>query len=351
MAKFGIRTIDELCGRTDLLKLKDKQGFKRAGLVDLSRLLAKPEEDWKSNRDVFKFELEKKLDLTSLLPNYEKEFSANAAKNASQITVHSVDRTFGTILGSEIQKKSGNTLKDDSYIVNCKGGGGQSFAAFIPKGLTIRLEGDANDAFGKGLSGGKVVLFPPKDFEGKADENIIVGNVALFGATSGKAFIAGVAGERFCVRNSGATVVAEGCGDHGLEYMTGGRAVILGKTGKNLCAGMSGGLAYILDENHDIYRHLNRELVQMYDLDDKTTALIDGSGDEELLHSLIEEHAKETGSVKAAAILKDWEHYKTCFKKIIPNDYLKMMTAISAGEKEGLDHDDAVMQAFKKMTA
>ena len=351
MAKFGVRSIDELCGRTDLLKLKDKQGFKRAGLVDLSRLLAKPEEDWKSSRDVFNFELEKKLDLTSLVPNYEKDFTAKAAKDAAQITVHSVDRTFGTILGSEIQKKSGNSLKDDTYIVNCKGGGGQSFAAFIPKGLTIRLQGDANDAFGKGLSGGKVVLFPPEDFQGKADENIIVGNVALFGATSGKAFIAGVAGERFCVRNSGASVVAEGCGDHGLEYMTGGRAVILGKTGKNLCAGMSGGIAYILDENHDIYRRLNRELVQMYDLDDKTTALIDGTSDEEVLHSMIEQHEKETGSVKAAAILKDWEHYKHCFKKIIPNDYLKMMSAIADGEKEGLGHDDAVMQAFKKMTA
>ena len=159
-----------------------------------------------------------------------------------------------------------------------------------------------------------------------------------------------MAGERFCVRNSGATVIAEGCGDHGLEYMTSGTAVILGGTGKNLCAGMSGGIAYVLDENHDLYRRLNHELVKMYALDDETTTLKDTS-DENYLHELIEEHVKETGSEKAKLILENWEHYKSCFKKIIPNDYLKIMSEIAAQEKTGINHDYAVLAAFKKCTA
>jgi glutamate synthase (ferredoxin) len=347
MAKLGVRSVEELCGRTDLLKLKDKQGFKRAGLVDMSRVLATSTEDkdaWKKDRSLFNFELEKRIDLTKLVPDFEKN------KIEDAIDIQSTDRTVGTILGSEIQKKFGNTLADDTYCVNFKGGAGQSFGAFIPKGLTLRLTGDANDAFGKGLSGGKLVIKKPADFEGAADSNIIVGNVALFGATSGSAFINGVAGERFCVRNSGATVVAEGCGDHGLEYMTGGTAVILGSTGKNLCAGMSGGVAYVLDEKHDIYKRMNHELVKMYALDDETTTLRDTT-DEARLHALIEQHAAETGSERAKAILADWEHYKTCFKKIIPNDYLRIMTEITAEEKSGKPHDEAVLDAFRKCTA
>ena len=278
---------------------------------------------------------------------------------SSSIPIQSTDRTVGTILGSEIQKKYGNKLADDTFVVNFTGGAGQSFGAFIPKGLTLRLTGDANDAFGKGLSGGKLVITKPADFEGDADKNIIVGNVALFGATSGTAFINGVAGERFCVRNSGATVVAEGCGDHGLEYMTGGTAVILGGTGKNLCAGMSGGVAYVLDENHDLYKRLNHELVKMYALDDEVTtlftpALRQAQGplpDEALLHSLIEQHEKETGSERAKIILANWDHYKTCFKKIIPNDYLRIMTEIAAQEAQGKQYDEAVLDAFRKCTA
>ena len=190
----------------------------------------------------------------------------------------------------------------------------------------------------------------PAGFDGVAEDNIIVGNVALFGATSGKAFINGVAGERFCVRNSGASVVAEGCGDHGLEYMTGGTAVILGSTGKNLCAGMSGGVAYILDEKHDLYKGLNHELVKMYALNDATTTLRDKT-DEENLRNLIEEHVAETGSQRGKEILSDWEHYKTCFKKIIPNDYLRIMTEIFAEEDAGTAHDEAVLTAFRKCTA
>ena len=399
MAKLGVRTVEELCGRTDLLKLKDKQGFKRAGLVDMSRVLANAEavsgkqlavsgkqlavsgkqlavSDWKKDRSTFDFKLQNTIDCKTLLLAFEKVSggeglplarttllttpSAGTPRNAPEnfaISIQSTDRTVGTILGSEIQKRYGNTLADDTFVVNFEGGAGQSFGAFIPKGLTLRLTGDANDAFGKGLSGGKLVIKKPASFEGDAASNIIVGNVALFGATSGTAFINGVAGERFCVRNSGATVVAEGCGDHGLEYMTGGTAVILGSTGKNLCAGMSGGVAYVLDENHDLYKRMNHELVKMYALDDETTTLpvvstgSTTSPDEERLHELIQQHAAETGSERAKAILADWEHYKNCFKKIIPNDYLKVMTEIASEEKTGKPHDEAVLNAFRKCSA
>ena len=349
MARLGVRTIDQMCGRTDLLKMKEKQGFKRAGLLDLSRVLAKTQEDggdgaWKKSRDTFNFELEKRLDLSALVPAFEKKSFPET------VAIQSTDRTFGTIFGSELQKRFGGKLDDDAYVVEANGGAGQSFGAFVPKGLTLRLQGEANDYFGKGLSGGKLVVKKAQGFAGAADQNIIIGNVALFGATSGKAFINGVAGERFCVRNSGATAVVEGCGDHGLEYMTGGVAVILGGTGRNLAAGMSGGVAYVLDEKHDLYKRLNHELVKMYDLDDPTTTLR-GTTDQENLRGLIEEHARETGSQKAAAILADWERFKKCFKKIIPNDYLKVMTEIAAQEKGGAAHDDAVLAAFMKCTA
>ena len=374
MAKLGVRSVEELCGRTDLLKLKDKQGFKRAALVDMSRILAKVQQDstdsWKKERSTFDFKLSSTIDERILLPSLEekkphgldfanaksdeksnfKEIPLGISNPCGNIPIQSTDRTVGTILGSVIQAKYGSNLSDDTFRVNFTGGAGQSFGAFIPKGLTLSLTGDANDAFGKGLSGGKLVLKKATSFKGKAEENIIVGNVALFGATSGKAFINGVAGERFCVRNSGANVVAEGCGDHGLEYMTGGTAVILGRTGKNLCAGMSGGVAYVLDSSHDLYKRLNHELVKAYSLEDAASAQSEKS-DEEVLRSLIEEHAKETGSEIAKKILSDWENQKKNFKKIIPNDYLRIKSEIKAQEAEGLSHDDAVLSAFKKITA
>ena len=343
MAKLGVHSIEEMCGRTDLLKLKDKQGFDRAGLIDMSRVLGETNESWKSERDVYDFKLNKTVDEKILLSAFEK-VSSKAGNNTrildKPFKIESTDRTAGTILGSEIQKKFGNSLSEDAFIVDVEGGAGQSFGAFIPKGLTMSLTGEANDYFGKGLSGGKLVIKKPENFEGKADENILIGNVALFGATSGKAFINGVAGERFCVRNSGATAVVEGCGDHGLEYMTGGIVVILGKTGRNLAAGMSGGVAYVLDENHDLYKRINHELVKMYDIEDATE-----------LKALIEQHAKETGSEKAKQILADFESFIPKFKKIIPNDYNRMLTEIASGETSGMNHDDAVMAAFKKITA
>ena len=357
MAKLGVHSVDEMCGRTDLLKLKDKQGFKRAGLVDMSRVLGNAElgirnEEWKKDRTPFNFELEKTVDEKILLPEFEK-LTKGLGKDKlpkkqfsipnSAFLIESTNRTVGTILGSEIQKKFGNELEEDSFVLSACGGGGQSFGAFIPKGLTIRLEGDANDGLGKGLSGGKLVVYPNKKATFVPEENIIVGNVALFGATSGQAFINGVAGERFCVRNSGATAVVEGCGDHGLEYMTGGVAVILGQTGRNLAAGMSGGIAYVLDVNHDLYKKVNKQLVAMTEVTD--------SHDIEVLKGLIEKHEKETGSRLAAKILADFDAYIPNFKKIIPNDYQRMLTEIGKAEERGLSHDDAVLEAFKVVTA
>ena len=345
MAKLGFRTLDEMCGHSELLKIKEKCSFPRANLVDMSRIIGwKTPDGAKSHfdpADIYDFQLEKTVDEKELLKAFEK--AKKARKGTFSISISSTDRTMGTILGSEIQKNFGGTLKDDSFVVNCTGGGGQSFGAFIPKGMTLRLEGDANDYLGKGLSGGKIVVYPSKNATYKAEENIIIGNVALYGATSGEAYINGLAGERFCVRNSGAVAVAEGCGDHGLEYMTGGTAVILGPTGRNLAAGMSGGIAYVLDENHDLYLRLNKQLVSMGEVTDKH--------DIDTLRDLIERHTKETGSELGKKILADFDTYIKSFKKIIPNDYQRMMTEIAKGEVRGLNHDESVMEAFKVVTA
>ena len=345
MAKLGFRTLEEMCGHSELLKIKEKCSFPRANLVDMSRIIGwKAPDGAKSHfdpADIYDFQLEKTVDEKELLKAFEK--AKKAKKGTFSISISSTDRTVGTILGSEIQKNFGGTLKDDSFVVNCTGGGGQSFGAFIPKGMTLRLEGDANDYLGKGLSGGKIVVYPSKNATYKAEENIIIGNVALYGATSGEAYINGLAGERFCVRNSGAVAVAEGCGDHGLEYMTGGTAVILGPTGRNLAAGMSGGIAYVLDENHDLYLRLNKQLVSMGEVTDKH--------DIDTLRDLIERHTKETGSKLGKKILADFDTYITSFKKIIPNDYQRMMTEIAKGEARGLNHEESVMEAFKVVTA
>lgn len=229
-------------------------------------------------------------------------------------------------------------LEEDTYTVKCNGAGGQSFGAFIPKGLTLELVGDSNDYFGKGLSGGKLIVYPPKSAKFKQDENIIIGNVALYGATSGKAYINGVAGERFCVRNSGAKAVVEGVGDHGCEYMTGGRVVILGNTGKNFAAGMSGGIAYVLDENSDLYRKLNKEMVSI----DKITSKYDVLE----LKEMIKDHTAYTNSEKGKEILEHFEDYLPKFKKIIPNDYNRMLMKIVQMEEKGLSSEQAQIEAF-----
>ncbi len=337
MAKLGIRTVDELVGRTDLLvPKKDTHG------IDLSAILcstAVPGKQHFDAADTFDYELEKTVDRRVIMKKLGSSLRSGTPKSIS-VNIVNTDRSVGTLTGAEITRIHGDdSLPDDTFTVRCTGSGGQSFGAFIPKGLTLELCGDSNDYFGKGLSGGKLVLYPPKDSAFRADENVIAGNVALYGATSGKAFINGIAGERFCVRNSGAVAVCEGTGDHGCEYMTGGRAVILGRTGKNFAAGMSGGIAYVLDEKHDLYTRLNKSLV----------ALETVTADEDIaeLKAIIEEHAQATGSEKAKAVLADFENYIPCFKKVIPHDYAKIQSTVKALVKSGVSYDQAETEAFE----
>ncbi len=341
MAKLGVRKLEELIGRTDLLKVKESlKQEERAGKVDLSAILNNPfQEKGKSihflPEQAYDFCLENTVDEKVLL----KKFKLNDIHPQKvKLKVTNTDRTFGTILGSEITKRYGNSLNEDTFTIECQGSGGQSFGAFIPKGLTITLEGDSNDYFGKGLSGGKLIAYPPKDSIFKADENIIIGNVALYGATSGKAFINGVAGERFCVRNSGAIAVVEGVGDHGCEYMTGGRVVVLGKTGKNFAAGMSGGIAYVLDEASDLYKKLNKGMVSFGPVTEKYDVME--------LKSMITEHVELTNSQKGKEILDNFKDYLPKFKKILPHDYRRMLQTIMQMEEKGLSSEQAQIEAF-----
>ncbi len=349
MASLGFRTVDEMIGRTDCLRKREDMPTDRAKTVDLSVLLdpkyAHAEHAHFEPEHVYNFQLEKTLDESVLLPKFASQLKKplkEVQHSEVSLRVSSTDRAFGTILGSEVTRAFNNDLKDDTFVVNCEGGGGQSFGAFLPKGVTLRLSGDANDGFGKGLSGGKLVVTPPQGSTFRANENIIIGNVALYGATSGKAYVCGVAGERFCVRNSGATAVAEGCGDHGLEYMTGGRAVILGPTGKNFAAGMSGGIAYVLDLDHSLYRRLNKDMVSLEEVTEKY--------DIAELKEILTDYEKETHSKTAAMILKDFNSYLPDFKKILPTDYQKMLIAISRFEEQGVSHDNAVLEAFEEVT-
>ncbi len=341
MARLGVKTVDELVGRTDLLKVKEHL-TERQQEIDLSRILNNPYVGMKNRAtfdpgQVYDFELEKTLDEKVLLKQMSKALEAGQ-KRSLQVDVGNTDRTFGTILGSEITRRFGDTLDEDTYHVLCSGAGGQSFGAFIPKGLTLELVGDSNDYFGKGLSGGKLVVYPPKGSRFKPEENIIIGNVAMYGATSGKAFINGVAGERFCVRNSGARAVVEGVGDHGCEYMTGGCVVVLGRTGKNFAAGMSGGVAYVLDEGNDLYKRLNKEMVSSYEITSKY--------DVQELKEMIKEHVAMTGSAKGREVLEHFGEYLPKFKKIIPHDYERVLKTIVQMEEKGLSAEQAQIEAF-----
>ena len=343
MAKLGVRKVDELVGRTELLKVKENL-TDRQRKVDLDLILSNPYEGSKEKcifdpKQVYDFHLEKTLDEKVLLKQLSKALESGQ-KRSLEVDVSNTDRTFGTIFGSEITRRFGDTLEEDSYHILCKGSGGQSFGAFIPKGLTLELVGDSNDYFGKGLSGGKLVVYPPKGSAFKQDENIIIGNVSLYGATSGKAFINGVAGERFCVRNSGAIAVVEGVGDHGCEYMTGGRVVVIGSVGKNFAAGMSGGIAYVLDENNDLYTKTNKEMVSSYEITSKYDVLE--------LKEMIKAHVAYTNSVKGKEILDNFGEYLPKFKKIIPHDYEIMLKLIVQMEEKGLSAEQAQIEAFYK---
>ncbi|MBS6953586.1 MAG: glutamate synthase large subunit [Enterocloster asparagiformis] len=343
MARLGVRTLDEMVGRTDLLKKKEHLS-ERERKVDLSCILGGGQ---RAERDscvfnparAYDFKLERTKDEAVLLKKKElKSAISLGAKWSGSVKLTNTDRTFGTLLGAEITRAHPQGLPEDTITIRCQGAGGQSFGAFLPQGLTLVLCGDSNDYFGKGLSGGKLAVFAPENAKFVPEENIIIGNVALYGATGGEAYIAGVAGERFCVRNSGAVAVVEGVGEHGCEYMTGGRVAVLGPTGKNFAAGMSGGIVYVLDEENRLYQNLNREMVSMEKVDTRY--------DRDELRGMLAAHVKHTSSRKGREVLEHFEEYLPRFKKIIPGDY-KRLTQLSAQfEEQGMSRQDAQIEAF-----
>lgn len=336
MADLGYHTIDEMVGHTDNLEVDEDAN------MDYSNILMTPYNIHYEPKDTYNFELEKTVDMKTLLPKFEPYFNEKKP-HAETISISSTDRTVGTILSNAVTKQFNNTLEDDTYTVHCNGGAGQSFGAFAQKGITLDVHGDANDYFGKGLSGGKLIIQPKKEAQFKPNENVIIGNVALYGATSGKAYIRGMAGERFAVRNSGASAVVEGVGDHGLEYMTGGTVVILGQTGKNLAAGMSGGVAYVYDPNHDLYMRLNKQLVNTYE--------VTGKADKEVLEELLNKHYTYTDSDVAKKILSNLDEELSNFKKIVPKDYEKITTLIQELKTKGYHEDEASLMAFEQVHA
>ncbi|HEX5222302.1 MAG TPA: glutamate synthase-related protein, partial [Verrucomicrobiae bacterium] len=343
MAKLGFRTVNEMVGRTDkLIPWKAINHWKAKGL-DLTPILYQPN----AAADVGRYRqidqdhgLEKSLDVTKLL-GICKPAIERGEKVKAELPIINVNRVVGTITGSEITKQHGpNGLPEDTVQLKFNGSAGQSFGAFCPRGMTLELEGDANDYFGKGLSGAKLIVYPPRAATFKAEENMIIGNVAFYGATSGEAFIRGMAGERFCVRNSGVNVVVEAVGDHGCEYMTGGRVVILGATGRNFAAGMSGGIAYILDEKGDFASRCNVEMVGLEKLAD--------ADEVELVWKMIQRHQTYTKSERAATILADWQSYVPKFVKVMPQDYARVLKSLKKVEEQGLSGDEAIMAAFEE---
>ena len=339
MAKLGVRTVDALVGHTEYLHVLPHLITQRAAMVDVSGILTRG--DWSpADRDPaqdYAFCLDRTLDRRLLLPLLPKKGRPAVGKTCST-DLSCTDRAFGTLFGAEVTRRYGNTLDDDTYLIHCRGGAGQSFGAFLPKGVTLDLTGDSNDYFGKGLSGGKLIVRAAPESRFEPSENVIIGNVALYGATSGCAFISGVAGERFCVRNSGATAIVEGVGDHGCEYMTGGTVVILGRTGRNFAAGMSGGVAYVLDPEHKLYLRVNKELVSVEPVRQKQ--------DVTCIRELLRLHVEATGSRKGRAVLEQFDEQIKNFKKIVPYDYSHMLQLISRYEATGMSREDAEMEAF-----
>ncbi|HEY5583996.1 MAG TPA: glutamate synthase large subunit [Ruminiclostridium sp.] len=340
MAKLGFKTITEMVGRTDRLRAKDNIKHWKASKLDLSSILYQPY----AGADVGRFNtqsqnhmLEKSLGMKKLL-RMCKPALENKKPIRAKLKINNVDRVVGTLIGSEISKRYGEDgLPEDTIKLTFVGSAGQSFGAFVPKGMTLELEGDSNDYIGKGLSGGKIIVYPPKASDYEPEKNILIGNVAFYGATEGEAYINGIAGERFCVRNSGIKAVVEGVGDHGCEYMTGGKVVIMGKTGRNFAAGMSGGLAYILDFDE---RYCNKSLVILEEID----------SEEEMkeIKEMIEKHVEYTGSPQGSKVLADWNNYSQRFTKVIPKDYKQMLENIDKAHKAGLSGDEALMAAFEE---
>jgi glutamate synthase (ferredoxin) len=338
MARLGFRTMDEMIGRVDRIDVTPAVDHWKARGLDFSAILYRPPVGPEvAVRKVVEQDhgLDRSLDMTTLLPLCAPALERQEPIDI-RLPIQNVNRTVGTILGSEITRRHGaEGLRDDTIRIHFSGSAGQSFGAFLPRGVTLTLEGDANDYIGKGLSGGKLIVFPPREATFVAEENILVGNVVLYGATSGEAYFRGVAGERFAVRNSGALTVVEGVGDHSCEYMTGGRVVVIGKTGRNFAAGMSGGLAFVRDEAGDFKRRCNLGMVDLEPLVD--------TEDVELVKDLLARHIRFTQSPVAARLLVDWERSQESFVKVIPQDYKRVMAAIKKAQETGTSLDDAVM--------
>jgi glutamate synthase (ferredoxin) len=348
MAQLGFRTFDEMVGHSERLEMRRAVDHWKAHSLDFSRILYQPQVPKTTLRTCSigqEHKIEQSLDNTTLIPLCKPALE-RGEKVVADLPIRNVNRVVGTTLGSEVTRRyGGEGLPEDTIKLNFRGSAGQSFGAFMPKGLTLTLEGDANDYIGKGLSGGKIVLFPPRESKFVAEDNIITGNVAFYGATSGEAYIRGIAGERFCVRNSGVTAVVEGVGDHGCEYMTGGRVVIIGKTGRNFAAGMSGGVAYILDESGEggaagggFERVCNKEMVQLLPLSDPDEAAS--------IRGLLQRHVEYTGSTRAKALLDDWQTTVHRFIRVVPNDYRRVIEAQARMREKGLSQAEAEMAAF-----
>ncbi|MDY7015665.1 MAG: glutamate synthase-related protein, partial [Cyanobacteriota bacterium] len=340
MASLGFRTLNEMVGRTDLLEPKRAIDHWKAKGIDLSPILYQP----KVGPEVGRYcqipqdhGLEKSLDMTVLL-DLCKGAIEKGEKVKATLPIKNTNRVVGTILGNEIVKRHQQGLPEDTVRLHFQGSAGQSFGAFVPKGVTLELEGDANDYFGKGLSGGKIIIYPPAESTFVPEENILIGNVAFYGATGGEAYINGVAGERFCVRNSGVEAVVEAVGDHGCEYMTGGKVVIIGPTGRNFAAGMSGGVAYILDEEGDFATRCNTQMSDIEPLDDEDRAIV---------RQMVEKHSAYTNSQKAAKVLENWGKTARKFVKVMPRDYKRVLQCLKEAEASGLSGDEALSAAFE----
>jgi glutamate synthase (ferredoxin) len=340
MAQLGFRTVDEMVGQVDRLDVNAAINHWKAGGLDLSNILYKPE----TGPDVGIYcvntqdhGLEKSLDITTLVPLCKEAIEERKPVDII-LPVQNTNRTVGTILGYHITKRYGaEGLPEDTIRVHFNGSAGMSFGAFVPKGVTMTLEGDANDYLGKGLSGGKIIVFPPRHATFVAEENIIVGNVLLYGATAGEVFIRGIAGERFAVRNSGVNTVVEGIGDHGCEYMTGGRVVVIGPTGRNFAAGMSGGIAYVLAHKDSFKIRCNLGMVDLEEIEDDE--------DFNSIKTLLNKHVEYTKSTVAKNILDNWKEYQSKFIKVMPKDYKRVLAAIKKAREEGTSEDVAVMEA------
>jgi glutamate synthase domain-containing protein 2/glutamate synthase domain-containing protein 3 len=341
MAKLGYRTMDEMIGHSERLRPRaDIDHWKAKGL-DFSRILARPDvppEVGRYHQISQEHGLEETLDYQVLIPLCRPALERGEKVRAT-LPIHNSNRATGTMLGSEVTQRYGaDGLPDDTIHLHFQGAAGQSFGAFLPRGITLELEGDGNDYVGKGLSGGKIIVRPPAGALYPPDKNIIIGNVAFYGATSGEAYIGGMAGERFCVRNSGLHAVVEAVGEHGCEYMTGGRVVVLGPTGRNFAAGMSGGIAYVLDETGDFPKRCNLEMVGLEKMDAEDT---------EWVRDMIERHAEYTGSARARWILARWRELAPRFVKVMPKDYKRMLQAMREVERAGLSGEAAIMAAFE----